>query len=182
LFQGTFTSAKIICRRRLKRHLVSPLDSSITDAVVNYSEFHTHEDLKLLDVTRITIIFCRFAHLYNVTTFTLYKEKDREVLNLSVFSSLPRTPRRATSWDAGPPGLAVTVSQSSGQDPGALGEELGTPTKAGAAPPRRGLPDEGGCVPGPLLVRRELPPAGRWAESSIAPPPEEGAAGIGARP
>jgi hypothetical protein len=26
---------------------------------------------------------------------------------------------------------------------GALGEELGAPTKAGAAPPRRGLPDEG---------------------------------------
>jgi hypothetical protein len=26
---------------------------------------------------------------------------------------------------------------------GALGEEMGTPTKAGAAPPRRGLPDEG---------------------------------------
>jgi hypothetical protein len=28
----------------------------------------------------------------------------------------------------------------------------------------------------------ELPPAGRWAESSIAPPPEKGAAGSGARP
>jgi hypothetical protein len=40
---------------------------------------------------------------------------------------------------------------------GALGEELGAPTKAGAAPPRRGLPDEGGGAPGPLLVRRELP-------------------------
>jgi hypothetical protein len=26
---------------------------------------------------------------------------------------------------------------------GALGEEMGAPTKAGAAPPRRGLPDEG---------------------------------------
>jgi hypothetical protein len=29
---------------------------------------------------------------------------------------------------------------------GALGEELGPPTKAGAAPPRRGLPDEGVAV------------------------------------
>jgi hypothetical protein len=40
---------------------------------------------------------------------------------------------------------------------GALGEELGAPTKAGAAPPRRGLPDEGGGAPGPLPVRREPP-------------------------
>jgi hypothetical protein len=48
---------------------------------------------------------------------------------------------------------------------------MGAPTKAGAAPPRRGLPDEGGGVPGPLLVRRELPPAGRWREKSIASPP-----------
>jgi hypothetical protein len=43
---------------------------------------------------------------------------------------------------------------------GALGEELGAPTKAGAAPPRRGLPDEGGGAPGPLPVRRELPLGG----------------------
>ena len=43
---------------------------------------------------------------------------------------------------------------------GALGEELGAPTKAGAAPPRRGLPDEGGGAPGLPLVRRELPPRG----------------------
>jgi hypothetical protein len=48
---------------------------------------------------------------------------------------------------------------------------MGTPTKAGAAPPRRGLPDEGGGVPGPLLVRREPPLAGRWVERSIAPSP-----------
>jgi hypothetical protein len=47
-----------------------------------------------------------------------------------------------------------------GRTLGALGEELGTPTKAGAAPPCRGLPDEGGGVPGPLLVRREPPPEG----------------------
>jgi hypothetical protein len=40
---------------------------------------------------------------------------------------------------------------------GALGEELGAPTKAGAAPPRRGLPDEGGGAPGLPLVRREPP-------------------------
>jgi hypothetical protein len=40
---------------------------------------------------------------------------------------------------------------------GALEEELGAPTKAGAAPPRRGLPDEGGSAPGPPLVRREPP-------------------------
>jgi hypothetical protein len=40
---------------------------------------------------------------------------------------------------------------------GALREAVGPPTKAGAAPPRRGLPDEGGSGPGPLLVRRELP-------------------------
>jgi hypothetical protein len=40
---------------------------------------------------------------------------------------------------------------------GALGEELGAPTKAGAAPPRRGLPDEGGGAPGPLPIRREPP-------------------------
>jgi hypothetical protein len=43
---------------------------------------------------------------------------------------------------------------------GALEEELGAPTKAGAAPPRRGLPDEGGGAPGPPLVRREPPPRG----------------------
>jgi hypothetical protein len=43
---------------------------------------------------------------------------------------------------------------------GALREAVGTPTKAGAAPPRRGLPDEGGGVPGPPLVRREPPPEG----------------------
>jgi hypothetical protein len=36
--------------------------------------FHTHEELKLLDVARITIIFCHFAHLYNLTVFTLFKE------------------------------------------------------------------------------------------------------------
>jgi hypothetical protein len=40
---------------------------------------------------------------------------------------------------------------------GALREKLEVPTKAGAAPPRRGLPDEGGGVPGPLPVRREPP-------------------------
>jgi hypothetical protein len=43
---------------------------------------------------------------------------------------------------------------------GALGEELEAPTKAGAAPLRRGLPDEGGGASGPLLVRRGLPPEG----------------------
>lgn len=43
---------------------------------------------------------------------------------------------------------------------GALGEELEAPTKAGAAPPRRGLPDEGGSASGPLPVRRELPLGG----------------------
>jgi hypothetical protein len=41
---------------------------------------------------------------------------------------------------------------------GALEEELEAPTKAGAAPPRRGLPDEGGGTSGPPLVRREPPP------------------------
>jgi hypothetical protein len=40
---------------------------------------------------------------------------------------------------------------------GALREAVGPPTKAGAAPPRRGLPDEGGSGPGTPLVRRELP-------------------------
>jgi hypothetical protein len=43
---------------------------------------------------------------------------------------------------------------------GALREAVGPPTKAGAAPPRRGLPDEGGSTSGPPLVRRELPPEG----------------------
>jgi hypothetical protein len=43
---------------------------------------------------------------------------------------------------------------------GALGEELEAPTKAGAAPPRRGLPDEGGSASGPLPVRREPPLGG----------------------
>ena len=43
---------------------------------------------------------------------------------------------------------------------GALREELEVPTKAGAAPPCRGLPDEGGGTSGPPLVRRELPPEG----------------------
>jgi hypothetical protein len=41
--------------------------------------------------------------------------------------------------------------------PGALREALEVPTKAGTAPPRRGLPDEGGGTSGPPLVRRELP-------------------------
>jgi hypothetical protein len=53
---------------------------------------------------------------------------------------------------------------------GALGEELGAPTKAGAAPPRRGLPDEGGGAPGLPLVRGELPPGddGKRALSSLS--------------
>jgi hypothetical protein len=62
---------------------------------------------------------------------------------------------------------------------GALGEELEAPTKAGAAPPRRGLPDEGGGASGPLLVRGE-PPPGDGGEHH--PSPEKGAAGSGARP
>jgi hypothetical protein len=53
---------------------------------------------------------------------------------------------------------------------GALGEELGPPTKAGAAPPRRGLPNEGGSGPGLPLVRREPPPGGDGV-SSILPLP-----------
>jgi hypothetical protein len=79
------------------------------------------KDLKLLDVVRITIIFTQFADLYSVNKsygfFTLYKEKERKVLNLSVFSSLPRTPGRASSWETGPPGPAATVSQSPGREP-----------------------------------------------------------------
>jgi len=71
--------------------------------------------------------------------------------------SLSRSVRRPASWETGPPGPAATVSQSPGETLGALGEELEAPTKAGAAPPRRGLPDEGGGASGPLLVRRELP-------------------------
>ena len=43
---------------------------------------------------------------------------------------------------------------------GALGEELEAPTKAGTAPPRRGLPDEGGSASRPLLVRRKPPLGG----------------------
>jgi len=39
---------------------------------------------------------------------------------------------------------------------GALGEELGAPTKAGAAPPRRGLPDEG-------VAALDLP----WSDGSL---------------
>ena len=62
---------------------------------------------------------------------------------------------------------------------GALGEELGTPTKAGAAPPRRGLPDEGGGGPGLPLVRGEPPPGD---DGEHHPSPEKGAAGSGARP
>ena len=55
---------------------------------------------------------------------------------------------------------------------GALREAVGPPTKAGAAPPRRGLPDEGGSGPGPPLVRREPPLVGRWRGEFIALPPE----------
>jgi len=54
---------------------------------------------------------------------------------------------------------------------GALGEELGPPTKAGAAPPRRGLPDEGGSGPGLPLVRGEPPPGD---DGEHHPSPEEG--------
>jgi len=79
-------------------------------------------------------------------------------------------------------GRRLRFPSPQGKTLGALREAVGPPTKAGAAPPRRGLPDEGGSGPGPPLVRRELPLAGRWVGSSIAPPPEEGAAGIGARP
>jgi hypothetical protein len=64
---------------------------------------------------------------------------------------------------------------------GALGEELGTPTKAGAAPPRRGLPDEGGGVldlswsDGSCLRRGD----GQNNPSSLS---RRGTAGSGARP
>ena len=79
------------------------------------------------------------------------------MLYRGTFYSPTKAPRRVPSWETGPPGLAAAVSQSPGETLGALGEELGAPTKAGAAPPRRGLPDEGGGAPGPLLVRREPP-------------------------
>jgi hypothetical protein len=81
-------------------------------------------------------------------------------IKLEHFPFSTRLVRRPASWETGSPGLAVTVSQSPGETLGALGEELGAPTKAGAAPPRRGLPDEGGGAPGPLLVRREPPLGG----------------------
>ena len=42
------------------------LRCSMMDIVVNYTESHTYEDLRPLIVTILTIIFCQFAHLYNV--------------------------------------------------------------------------------------------------------------------
>jgi hypothetical protein len=76
---------------------------------------------------------------------------------------------------------------------GALREAVGPPTKAGAAPPRRGLPDEGGSGPGPPLVRGELPPGddGKRAPSSLSrkgsggkrrPPVAPGCRGSGGAP
>ncbi len=66
-------------------------------------------------------------------------------------------------------GCGVPVSGA--KAPEALREELGAPTKAGAAPPRRGLPDEG-VVLLDFPWERELPLTGRWREHSIAPSPE----------
>jgi len=75
LYLRTFTSEKTICRRLFQHNLVGSLGFSITDAVVNYTESHTHEDLKLLDVTRITL-YSANLHIYiTLTSFTLYKEK-----------------------------------------------------------------------------------------------------------
>jgi hypothetical protein len=56
---------------------------------------------------------------------------------------------------------------------GALGEELGAPTKAGAAPPRRGLPDEGVVLLDLSWSDGSFPWRGD-GESSIYPSPEEG--------
>jgi hypothetical protein len=52
-------------------------------------------------------------------------------------------------------GCGVPVSGA--KAPEALREELGAPTKAGAAPPRRGLPDEGGGAPGLPLGKGATP-------------------------
>jgi hypothetical protein len=71
--------------------------------------------------------------------------------------SLSRSVRRPASWETGPRDRRLRFPSPQGETLGALGEELEAPTKAGAAPPRRGLPDEGGSASGPLLVRRELP-------------------------
>jgi hypothetical protein len=86
MYLRTSTSEKAICRRLFQHHLVGSLGFSITDAVMNYTESHTHEDLKLLKDLRLlivailTVIFCLFAHLNNVIMFyefsTLYKENE----------------------------------------------------------------------------------------------------------
>jgi hypothetical protein len=75
----------------------------------------------------------------------------------------PTCPYRGRSDDRphGRPGRQdrrLRFPSPQGRTLGALGEELGPPTKAGAAPPRRGLSDEGGGGPGLPLVRGELPP------------------------
>jgi hypothetical protein len=139
------------------------------------------EDLQPIGFARITIIFCHFAHLYNLNTgFTLYKENKSELLNRSSFYSLLRSVRRGLMGDRaariGGCGFPVPRAKALG----ALREELGPPTKAGAAPPRRGLPDEGGGaldLPGPTGAS-----PGGVMERAPSPLSRRGTAGSGARP
>jgi hypothetical protein len=122
------------------------------------------KDLQSIGFSRITIIFCQFAHLYNVNKFygfSRYIKRTNHNYYMGALSLLYRG-----CPDGQPHGMPsrqdrrLRCPSPWGKTLGALGEELGAPTKAGAAPPRRGLPDEGGGTSGPPLVRWELPLAG----------------------
>jgi hypothetical protein len=119
------------------------------------------EDPQPIGFARITIIFCLFAHLNNLNKFCgLSRYVNR--LNQKCYIEVYNIDQRGRSDDRphgrpGRQGWRSRFPSPQGKALGALGEELEAPTKAGAAPPRRGLPDEGGGASGPLLVRREPP-------------------------
>jgi hypothetical protein len=92
------------------------LASSITDAMMNYSESYCFlRTLRLLNVAILTIIFCQFAHLYNLTGFTLYKaietrsiKSERILLTTEAVQMDSLMGRRA----AGPGGHGVPVPRA----------------------------------------------------------------------
>ena len=119
------------------------------------------KDLEASWVAGITIIFTQFADLYNLNKsygFSRYIKSMNEKCYIEVhFIHQRRHPDGCLHGMPGRQDRRSRFPSPQGKTLGALGEELEAPTKAGAAPPRRGLPDEGGSGPGTPLVRREPP-------------------------